>query len=553
MISSILKNQPLSDKTYYKMGGTAQYFAQPETLAQIQEILLWAQNQMLPCAVLGSGSNSVFADGLFPGVVISMEKLNQWHWQSQSELFVEAGVTNTEISEICAAANRSGASWMYRMPGQIGASVRMNARCYGGETSQIVSQVMTITAQGNLKTYSGSDVFLGYKSTILMGKPEIVVGVQLSFPHTTDARDLITHMHECESDRHSKQHFYLPSCGSTFKNNYDVGKPSGRIFDELGLKGMKKGDAEVSEFHANFIWNTGHATTEDMLTLTASMREKALVSAHADLELEVQPIGLFSNKLYESCAMDRLGPASSADADQKWVGLLYPKNSDQKTHVEIEFPWILLEFPFQEYHQETLIDMPHAIAKVTQLQSLEYAKQNPDLPFLRWQTKTNDSLDKVFPIKVFSNPSCTLEQNAFTDQLWNHSVSEIFFANPKNPAHYLEFEMTPEGQWIALEFEGLRQRTSKNVTPDVSLWQGVFFESLTADLSDQQTNPCYCFGMSFSFNQVKSMVSKNEILIQCALSLGPNRYFLSPFWSQKGKKEKPDFHQPQRYWKVRLL
>lgn len=102
------------------------------------------------------------------------------------------------------AVNRGGASWMYRMPGQLGASVRMNARCYGGEISQIVSQVITIDTDGILKTYSFEDVFKGYKSTLLMNKPEIVVAARLFLPQKVSADKLIQHMHECEADRHKK-------------------------------------------------------------------------------------------------------------------------------------------------------------------------------------------------------------------------------------------------------------------------------------------------------------------------------------------------------------
>lgn len=101
-------------------------------------------------------------------------------------------------------------------------------------------------------------------------------------------------MLQCERDRHGKHHFDFPSCGSTFKNNYAVGKPSGQVFDELQLKGFRSGGAEVSQFHANFVWRkSGEATAIDMLSVAGHMRQTALQQKSYELELEVQPIGLF--------------------------------------------------------------------------------------------------------------------------------------------------------------------------------------------------------------------------------------------------------------------
>jgi UDP-N-acetylmuramate dehydrogenase len=537
---TLLENQSLAEHTYYKMGGTAQYFAMPNDIFQLQNILFWAQSNDLHCAVLGSGSNSVFADGIFSGVVISMEKLKRWHWESKEYLFVEAGVTNTEVSEICAAADRLGASWMYRMPGQIGATVRMNARCYGGEISQLVHQVITINPHGILNTYSAADLFLGYKDTLLMSKPEIVVSVRLHLPMIADAKNIMTHMHECEADRHGKHHFDLPSCGSTFKNNYTTGKPSGRIFDELGLKGTKRGDAEVSQFHANFIWNTGHATTNDMLDLAAFMRDEALKRAHVELDLEVQPIGLFSDELFLKCGMNHLGP-STKDTDQKrWVGLL------NQTEQKDSFPLKIFDCPFSEYHQDVVCEVPQVKAQLIQLKSFCDAQTDPGQPFLRWIISTRDLPEKIFSLAVASHSS------SFTDQLWNYSVAEIFFANAKNPNHYFEFEMTPEGQWIALEFEDVRKRTARNQIPNESLWPGVFLESLKIQ-PDGRNQISYTFGMSFSFDQIKDLLHEKEILIQSALSLGNQRYFLSPYWKCEDKKKKADFHQPNRYWKIQFF
>jgi UDP-N-acetylmuramate dehydrogenase len=158
----------LSSKTYYGMGGLAHWYAEPESLSALQEALAFAREKSLPMAVLGSGSNSVVSDVEFPGLILSLASLRRWHWMSPRSLFVEAGVTNTEIAEICLEQGVEHGSWMFRMPGMVGASVRMNARCYGGEISQVVQSVTTVNWEGRLKLWQPSEIFHGYKSTALM-------------------------------------------------------------------------------------------------------------------------------------------------------------------------------------------------------------------------------------------------------------------------------------------------------------------------------------------------------------------------------------------------
>ncbi len=567
--SYFLKNQSLQDKTYYKMGGIACYFVAPINISQVQESLLWSKKNNLPCSVLGSGSNSVYSDGEFKGVVISLEKLAKWFWETDEYLFVEGGVTNTEISEICMAANRGGASWMYRMPGQMGASIRMNARCYGGEVSQIVRQVLTIDTDGLLKTYTGEEVFKGYKSTLLMNKPEIVVGARLFFPQVVSSDKLLKHMHECEADRHKKKHFYLPSCGSTFKNNYAVGRPSGQVFDELGLKGTKVGNAEVSKYHANFIWNTGNAKTSDMLTLTSIMRSKAKKQLNADLELEVQPVGAFSIKLFDDCGMQHLGPSHIDNEGKKWVGLLYYPNTNhivnEIINEQITFPNKIFESPFFEYSQTSFMGCPSTGTQIIQLISLENAKKTPNEPFIEWITYLTEIPDKIFPITV--NTEELFNEEKFIDELWHYSVSELFIADSANPIkNYLEFEMTPHGEWVAIEFKGIRKRTTRNEVLNQDIWNDLKINNLCASFHNNKEMR-YVFGMSFSYNHLEKLFTKNKnsLLIQCALSLGHAKYYLAPYWkhtefTQEKKsgmvvenKVTTDFHQPEKFWKLTLF
>jgi hypothetical protein len=126
--------------------------------------------------------------------------------------------------------------------------------------------------------------------------------------------------------------------------------------------------------------------------------------------------------------------------------------------------------------------------------------------------------------------------------------------------------MTPLGEWIAIEFNGIRKRSKRNIKIKESLWKGIHIEDLCMSFHND-TEMRYVFGMKFPYSILKNMMNSNEntILIQCALSLGHSRYFLSPFWKHneyiQDKKSgnvienrvNPDFHQPEKYWKLKLI
>ncbi|MFZ9520340.1 MAG: UDP-N-acetylmuramate dehydrogenase [Silvanigrellaceae bacterium] len=540
----IEQHRSIAGSTYYGIGGQARYFASPGSVAEIRSCLNWALQNKLPVAVLGCGSNLLFADGEFNGLVLCLSGMTNAYWETNNTLYVEAGVSNTEIAEICLDAGRAGAAWMYRMPGHLGATVRMNARCYGGEISQIAESVFTIDVHGCLHIYKGKDVFHGYKKTLLMDSPEIVVAARLKFPSTAAREELLEFMLTCEADRHRKHHFDHPSCGSTFKNNYQVGRPSGQVFDECSLKGTRKGQSEVSQFHANFVWNLGGASAHDMLSLAAHMRERALTLKNADLELEVQPIGLFDQQIYDGCAMNRLGP-SIKDHSSQWVGLLWHANSTVQEPT-VQWPKTLMQSPFHQYFRTPGAGQADVHVQLIQMISIEEAKMHPDKPFLRWETVRNSGTwSGIFPISPDHPPG-------FLDELWTSSVSELFIAHGnQNSGEYLEFEMTPEGHWIAIAFDAPRKRKAGHQIPKKELWPQLNWQV--------EENQMAC---DFPYKLLAPLLFKNELRVQACLSLGGEGWFLAPHWAPSESNEcwdtqhkpdvKPDFHQPQRFWRVAL-
>ncbi len=533
----IEKNVRLSHVSYYKVGGDALFFTKPETISDLTQSLIWAKENNLPIAIMGEGSNSLFSDDSFKGLIISLGGLRRYFWIHDELLYVESGLSNSEVCEIAYKKSLSDIFWLYKMPGYIGASVRMNARCYGHEMSEFVTHMVTLDDCGKLKTYHAKEIFYGYKKTKLMNSPEIVLGTFLKLSSKKSKKDIRQLMQKCLDDRQKKHHFDFPSCGSTFKNNYSIGIPSGQIFDKLGFKGKRVGNAQVSPYHANFIWNLDNARSADILELASQMKSKVHSELGNDVELEVQPIGKFSEDIYHSCGMDALGRShkSLEDSDKKfWTGLFYYPKEKKDTQLGEIFNLHYLSLDSSKDYDIR--------SKLVQLRSLSDALKKPEQAFLKWtvQLKSEDLF--LFDKK---NSSST----GYSDRLWENSVAEIFFAHP-SLEHYCEFECNPHGQWLALEFEKYRKRRygiEKEKTFFENYWQkNIEYHS---DFSDSEKNRLITFGFYFSYLSLKSFIKDDSIrfFTMLSLSLNSKRSLYSAPYAHFKTASKYDFHNINNY------
>ncbi|NQU46967.1 MAG: UDP-N-acetylmuramate dehydrogenase [Chlorobium sp.] len=516
---------PISEKAYYGIGGGVRFFCMPSSAAELADIVSWTRTKGMPLAMLGLGSNMLFSDAAFPGVVLSTERMQQFRQVSELEFFFEAGVMNTAVAETIQRHGIAGADWLYRLPGRIGGTVRMNSRCFGGEISSIASAVQVLTLDGSLVMRCPEEVFLGYKHTSLMHTGEIVTGVMLRFPGKADPDAIREEMLAHEAERLRKRHFDFPSCGSTFKNNHECGKPSGMIFEELGFSGAREGGAVVGEHHANFIFNTGNATADDVLRLAGKMRAAALRDTGVKLELEVECTGLFPRELLDACGspyrVDRDDPSKG------WSGLLlYPNGVSGADEGVAAFPRLLLEGALAS----------SATVAVRQLRPLCEARMNPEQPFLSWSTEVKPG-ESVFV------PAPKAAPGDFLDKLWEFGVSELFIGNGKDDGPYLEFEMTPAGQWVALAFDAPRHRTAGYEVLSAERWvDGVWLESLDGS-----------FGMSFSLGLLEKFfggIRDGILSLQCASSVEGGLRDLFPSWHDAPVPA--DFHRPERFFRITL-
>ena len=525
----------LASHAYYGIGGTTRFLAHPGTPAELAQLLLWNGEHHLPLAVMGKGSNILFSDSFFPGIVISLDHMDRIFWMSDDELFCEAGADNTLIAEELLECSRGGGEWLYRLPGQIGSTVRMNARCFGGEISAITAGIQTVSIDGRLRWQTSDEVFHGYKHTSLMDNPDIVVAVYLRFPKTRSKVDISIQMKGYEEERTKKHHFDYPSCGSTFKNNYAAGRSSGTIFEELGFKGRQEGGAMVSEHHANFIYNRGGATATDVLRLAALMKTAAQEQAGVKLDLEVQCIGLFDGELLASCGITNV--ADDQDTSKAWAGLLWsPKTiSDNSAIPEHLLPQTLIQgFPVG-YRGEDKELPSGGFVTVEQLLSIQDAKAAPETSFLRWTTCSSNKA--LFAMK----PPLAVSSGTFTDGLWQYGVSELFIGHTESTGGYLEFEMTPEENWVALRFEAPRKRAKGYTILSEEPW----IEHIRIVKREA------CFGMEFSYKLLEPFLNGKSIGLQCCISSGKGEHGLFPWW--EASNAPADFHQPEHFYPITLL
>ena len=285
----------LKELSYFGCGGTAVAVHRPHSVDELQACLSQLVAASLPVFFLGGGSNSLISDGIYPGHVVSAASLNTITFEPPNYLRCGAGVSPDAVVSAAIAHGLRGAAWMSGLPGHIGGAVRMNARCYGSEISQLIHTLTTVSLAGEMIEYHGpQSLFYGYKDTYFMQVREFIgeVGLQLDVASAAELRAEVELQQYCQADRRFKGQYLWPSCGCVFKNNYAVGVPSGMLLELAGVKALQHGGAQVSEHHANFIFNR-HATSADILELSFQMRELVYQMFGVWLAYEMEFLGEF--------------------------------------------------------------------------------------------------------------------------------------------------------------------------------------------------------------------------------------------------------------------
>ena len=298
---SLLQDEPMKKHTTFRIGGPADYYAEPD-VSQISKLIEIAKACDMPVAVIGNGSNLLVGDKGIRGLVIGIGKglseidvteavAQQSTVQGNGHVITAgAGAILAAVAAKAAEASLSGLEFASGIPGSVGGAVVMNAGAYGGEIKDVLIDATVLTAEGELKTVTRDELDLSYRHSIVPEKGYIVLSAR--FRLTPKPQDEIkSYMAELRAKRVEKQPLEYPSAGSTFKR--PEGYFAGKLIMDAGLRGYSVGDAQVSGKHCGFVVNKGEATAADVLTLIKDVQEKVLKQFGVKLEPEVKMIGEF--------------------------------------------------------------------------------------------------------------------------------------------------------------------------------------------------------------------------------------------------------------------
>jgi UDP-N-acetylmuramate dehydrogenase len=278
--SQLLSNVFLSEYTTLGIGGPALYFLPVRTLEQWQGALAFCRQRQLPCLVLGKGSNCLFDDRGFNGLVL----LNKMEGLRRDGAFidVESGYSFSLLGTQTARWGLSGLEFASGIPGTVGGAVYMNAGANGRETAASLASVRWLTPEGELVESLRSELEFSYRHSPFQTKGGYIVGATFELSLSQEARRCQLQILE---QRKKSQPLKDKSAGCIFRNPH-CGS-AGALIDEAALKGMKVGDVEVSLVHANFLVNKGKGTAAQMLQLIEQVRERVKQTYGVCLETEI--------------------------------------------------------------------------------------------------------------------------------------------------------------------------------------------------------------------------------------------------------------------------
>ncbi|MBQ7154037.1 MAG: UDP-N-acetylmuramate dehydrogenase [Synergistaceae bacterium] len=282
----INENVPLSPLCTLGVGGEAEFFAAPSSIGQMHILFNLAMKENCPVYVLGGGSNVLFPDGLVKGIVISTQNLNSIEWRTPITADIDAGFKLPALMKELRERGLAGMEFAAGIPGTLGGAIAGNAGAGGHGVCELVDQVITIEADGTIKMRNNNDISYSYRKCSLSEGKRVIVSARMTFrtaaPKDADVLDSYLL-------RRGTQPHGLRNAGCTFKN--PEGNSAGKLLDEAGCKGLCVGDAIVSDVHANFILNRGHAASSDIMELVKMCSQRVYDSTGIRLEPEIKFLG----------------------------------------------------------------------------------------------------------------------------------------------------------------------------------------------------------------------------------------------------------------------
>lgn len=278
------KDVRLKDHTTIGIGGSAPYFIKPQDIESIQDLRRYLEDHEIDWKVIGSGSNLLVDDKELGFVIISLDCLKGIRAINEEGLIVDAGVKLSHLCNYCLNKSLSGVEFLMGIPGTIGGAVKQNAGAYGKEIKDIIGRAIILAEDNDIKSIDKGQLGFSYRKSKFEEKG-IIIGAELKLKRA-DKEGIREMMEKYQQERCRRQPVNERSAGCIFRN--PAGNYAGRLIEEVGLKGLRHGDAVVSEKHANFIINRGNATFKDVMKLIEGISEKVYRVFGICLEMEVE-------------------------------------------------------------------------------------------------------------------------------------------------------------------------------------------------------------------------------------------------------------------------
>ncbi|VAW76051.1 UDP-N-acetylenolpyruvoylglucosamine reductase [hydrothermal vent metagenome] len=267
-------DEPLRLHSNWKIGGPADVFIEPENEEQIANAICVANENDIPLVVIGDGTNLLFDDKGVRGIVLNLGRSFGRHTIERNVVKAEAGIWVPRLARITASSGLAGLEHIVGIPGTLGGLVWMNGGSLRKGIGENVISVSAIDMKGNTNVLTNEECGFSYRGSAFQKMKAIIVGVELELK-PGNQREIKSSMLKILRSRSSKFPRKLPNCGSVFMSVSDLYEqygPPGKIIEDLGFKGRRIGDAQVSKVHANFILNRGNASSVDMLELIKQIR-----------------------------------------------------------------------------------------------------------------------------------------------------------------------------------------------------------------------------------------------------------------------------------------
>lgn len=285
---NLIENEPMSRRTTFRIGGPARYFVELTPETPIGALLAALHEREIPVTVIGRGSNLLVSDEGIPGVVLCTLGYSGVTVEGE-RVRAQAGATLAQIAAAALTHGLAGFEFAAGIPGSLGGAVFMNAGAYGGAMADVVTRSGYARRDGTEHAVTGAEHEFGYRESVYKRRPDrLILSADLTL-RAGDPEAIRARMDDLAARRRAKQPLEYASAGSTFKR--PEGYFAGKLIEDSGLKGFRIGDAQVSEKHAGFLVNRGHATAGDMRRLIEAVQARVLSAYGVELQCEVRFLG----------------------------------------------------------------------------------------------------------------------------------------------------------------------------------------------------------------------------------------------------------------------